>query len=143
MPLFLGPGFRVGARWNRLVEAVKTRKQREKTGGKWATFWRWKGQRKKIRLPTLGSLAFLLPHLAVLGAVALRVASPTRGRCAWEIGLLTSANFVGWCLLVNLLMLQKTVGPFFIMCVFTFSLTDTIAVLKQGVCLGLSAGWRA
>ena len=34
--LFLGPGFRLGARWNRLGEAVKTRKKREKTGGKWA-----------------------------------------------------------------------------------------------------------
>ena len=30
--LFLGPGFRLGARWNRLVETVKTRKKRGKTG---------------------------------------------------------------------------------------------------------------
>ena len=30
--LFLGPGFRLGARRNRLVEPVKTRKKREKTG---------------------------------------------------------------------------------------------------------------
>ena len=30
--LFLGPGFRLGARWNRLGETVKTRKKREKTG---------------------------------------------------------------------------------------------------------------
>ena len=30
--LFLGPGFRLGARWNRLVKTVKTRKKREKTG---------------------------------------------------------------------------------------------------------------
>ena len=37
-PPFLGPGFWLGARWNRLVEAVKTRKQREKTGGKWARY---------------------------------------------------------------------------------------------------------
>ena len=36
--LFLGPGFRLGARWNRLGEAVKTRKKREKTGGKWARY---------------------------------------------------------------------------------------------------------
>ena len=34
--LSLGPGFRLGARWNRL--AVKTRKRREKTGGKWARY---------------------------------------------------------------------------------------------------------
>ena len=34
----LGPGFRLGARWNRLGEAVKTRKKREKTGGKWARY---------------------------------------------------------------------------------------------------------
>ena len=38
MPLPLGPGFRLGARWNRLGEAVKTRKKREKTGGKWARY---------------------------------------------------------------------------------------------------------
>ena len=30
--LFLGPGFRLGARWNRLVETVKTRKKRGKRG---------------------------------------------------------------------------------------------------------------
>ena len=36
--LFLGPGFRLGARWNRLVETVKTRKKREKTGKKWARY---------------------------------------------------------------------------------------------------------
>ena len=37
-PLFLGPEFQLGARWNRLVEAVKTRKKREKTGKKWARY---------------------------------------------------------------------------------------------------------
>ena len=36
--LFLGPGFRLGARWNRLVETVKMRKKREKTGKKWARY---------------------------------------------------------------------------------------------------------
>ena len=36
--LFLGPGYRLAARWNRLVETVKTRKQREKTGEKWARY---------------------------------------------------------------------------------------------------------
>ena len=30
--LFLGPGFRLASCWNRLVETVKTRKKREKTG---------------------------------------------------------------------------------------------------------------
>ena len=30
--LFLGPGFRLGARWNRLGQAVKTRKKRGKRG---------------------------------------------------------------------------------------------------------------
>ena len=38
LPPFLGPGFRLGARWNRLVETVKTRKKREKTGEKWARY---------------------------------------------------------------------------------------------------------
>ena len=37
-PPFLGPGFRLGARWNRLGEAVKTRKKRKKTGKKWARY---------------------------------------------------------------------------------------------------------
>ncbi len=32
--LFLGPGFRLAARWNRLGETVKTRKKRGKTGKK-------------------------------------------------------------------------------------------------------------
>ena len=32
VPPFLGPGFWLGACWNRLVETVKTRKKREKTG---------------------------------------------------------------------------------------------------------------
>ena len=36
--LFLGPGFWLVARWNRLGEAVKTRKRREKTGEKWARY---------------------------------------------------------------------------------------------------------
>ena len=36
--LFLGPGFRLGDRWNRLVETVKTRKKRGKTGKKWARY---------------------------------------------------------------------------------------------------------
>ena len=36
--LFLGPGFWPGARWNRLVEAVETRKKRGKTGRKWARY---------------------------------------------------------------------------------------------------------
>ena len=35
---FLGPGFRLGARWNRLVETVKTRKKWEKTRKKWARY---------------------------------------------------------------------------------------------------------
>ena len=38
MPLSLGPGVRLAARWNRLVETVKTRKERAKTGGKWARY---------------------------------------------------------------------------------------------------------
>ena len=38
VPPFLGPGFRLGARWNRLGEAVKTRKKRGKTRQKWARY---------------------------------------------------------------------------------------------------------
>ena len=38
VPPFLGPGFRLGACWNRLGEAVKTRKKGGKTGGKWARY---------------------------------------------------------------------------------------------------------
>ena len=32
--LFLGPGFRLGARWNRLDKTVKTRKKTGENGGK-------------------------------------------------------------------------------------------------------------
>ena len=35
---FLGPGFRLAARWNRLGETVKMRTKREKTGQKWARY---------------------------------------------------------------------------------------------------------
>ena len=38
VPPFLGPGFRLGARWNRLGEPVKTRKKREKMGEKRARY---------------------------------------------------------------------------------------------------------
>ena len=38
MPLSLGPGFRLAACCNRLVETVKTRKKRGKTGKKWARY---------------------------------------------------------------------------------------------------------
>ena len=47
--LFLGTGFRLGARWNRLVETVKTRKKRGKTGKKWARY----GLRKRVRAAVL------------------------------------------------------------------------------------------
>eukprot|EP01045_Picozoa_sp_COSAG04_P031996 COSAG04_NODE_6123_length_1403_cov_2.138037_1_plen_147_part_10 len=36
--LFLGPGFQLGAPWNRLGQAVKTRKNREFSGKKWARY---------------------------------------------------------------------------------------------------------
>ena len=32
LPPFLGPGFRLGARWNRLGQAVETRKDEKKRG---------------------------------------------------------------------------------------------------------------
>ena len=38
LPLSLGPGLRLAARWNRLVETVKTRKKRGGTGEKWARY---------------------------------------------------------------------------------------------------------
>ena len=36
--LSLGPGFRLGARWNRLGETVRTRKKREKADQTWARY---------------------------------------------------------------------------------------------------------
>ena len=36
--LFLGPGFRLAARWNRLGETVKMRKKRGEMGKKWARY---------------------------------------------------------------------------------------------------------
>ena len=35
LPPFLGPGFRLAARWNHLGKPLKTRKKRRKTGKKW------------------------------------------------------------------------------------------------------------
>ena len=37
--LFLGPGFRLAARWNRLGETMKTRKKREKNGEEMGEIW--------------------------------------------------------------------------------------------------------
>eukprot|EP01045_Picozoa_sp_COSAG04_P031938 COSAG04_NODE_6090_length_1414_cov_1.448669_3_plen_65_part_01 len=36
--LFLGPGLWLVGRWNRLGQAVKTRKKRGKTGKKWVRY---------------------------------------------------------------------------------------------------------
>ena len=47
VPPFLGPGFWLGARWNRLGEAVKTRKKRGKTGKKWARYYGLKRMNKE------------------------------------------------------------------------------------------------
>ena len=39
LPAVAWPGFRLGARWNRLGEAVKTRKKREKRGERMGEIW--------------------------------------------------------------------------------------------------------
>ena len=58
----------------------------------------------------------LTPHAAVLAALALRLLAASDAlRCAWEVGLLAAANFVGWLRLVDYMMLERRVGPFFIM----------------------------
>ena len=44
--LLLGPGLRLGARWNRLVETAKTHKKRGKAGKKWARYGR-----KRVKEP--------------------------------------------------------------------------------------------
>ena len=55
-PPFLGPGFRLGARWNRLGEAVKTRKKRGKTGQKWARYGL-----KRVNKEGTGGITWTLP----------------------------------------------------------------------------------
>ena len=52
--LFLGPGFRLAACWDRLVETVKTRKQRGKTGKKRARYGLKRVQRQQRRLGRSG-----------------------------------------------------------------------------------------
>ena len=53
--LFLGPGFWLVARWNRLGEAVKTRKKREKNGEEMGEIWPKKcGQGRDRRLGGVG-----------------------------------------------------------------------------------------
>ena len=63
VPPFLGPGFRLGARWNRLGEAVKTRKNREKTGGKWARYGL-----KRVNREGTGGITWGAPRLVQLVA---------------------------------------------------------------------------
>lgn len=55
------------------------------------------------------------PHIAVSAAVVLRFLKPTAELCEMQIGCLSVATFVGWLLVVNYLMLERRVGPFFIM----------------------------
>ena len=52
----------------------------------------------------------------MLAALALRLLAASDAlRCTWEVGLLAAANFVGWLRLVDYMMLERRVGPFFIM----------------------------
>ena len=54
LPLFRGPEFRLAARWNRLGETVKTRKERERTGKKRARYGLKRVQRQQRRLGRSG-----------------------------------------------------------------------------------------
>ena len=67
------------------------------------------------KLPTVGSLLMMIPHIAVGTAVVLRLLEPTADLCELQIGCLSAANFCGWLTMVNYLMLERRVGPFFIM----------------------------
>ena len=53
-PLFLGPEFQLGARWNRLVEAVKTRKKTGKNGGEMGEIWSKTSEQGRDKRDQLG-----------------------------------------------------------------------------------------
>jgi hypothetical protein len=81
-----------------------------------------KQKKRKLRLPTLGGVLMMLPHVTVLWAVVLRVggASHAHGRisddqCSLQVSLLVAGNFIGWLRLAEYIMLDQHVGPFFIM----------------------------
>ena len=63
VPPFLGPGCRLGARWNRLGETVKTRKKREKTGGKMGEIWSKKCEQGRDRRDHLSASAARTEYL--------------------------------------------------------------------------------
>ena len=63
----------------------------------------------------MGSLLMMIPHITVGTAVVLRLLEPTADLCELQIGCLSAANFCGWLTIVNYLMLERRVGPFFIM----------------------------
>jgi len=80
LPLFLGPGFRLAARWNRLGETVKTRKKREKTGGKWARYG-LKGVKSRDHLQAAGRASDTGSPSVVLWPCRSRESSSVREPC--------------------------------------------------------------
>lgn len=60
-------------------------------------------------------MLMMSPHIAVGAALVLRFLEPTAELCEVQITCLSLANFVGWLMVVNYLMLERRVGPFFIM----------------------------
>ena len=68
---FLGPGFRLGARWNGLGETVKTHKKREKTGKKWARLRPKTCEGRELTKDQLGwGVAFCPGAIATVSGVA-------------------------------------------------------------------------
>ena len=75
-------------------------------------------KKKQIRLPTLGGIAMLVPHIAVVWALVLRLTGASErdeAQCTWQVSLLVGADLVGWLRLAEYIMLDQRVGPFFIM----------------------------
>eukprot|EP01052_Picozoa_sp_SAG31_P031231 SAG31_NODE_3288_length_4459_cov_30.078440_2_plen_419_part_00 len=84
--------------------------------------WKHAKDRPRCQLPTLASTLLLTPHLLFFGAVIMRLNSlssdslpVSSDSCQWQISLLSFGNFSGWLLLPEYIMLERNIGPFFIM----------------------------
>lgn len=63
----------------------------------------------------MGAVLIMTPHITVGTAVVLRLLDSTAELCEMQIACLSAGNFCGWLLMVTYLMLERRVGPFFIM----------------------------
>ena len=72
LPLSLGPGFRLGARWNRLDETVKNAQNTGKNGGEMGEIWPKKCEQGRDRRDHLDALRHAQSCVAEIAKILLR-----------------------------------------------------------------------